>query len=154
MLYFNLHFPFPSFFFWIVIVFFLTFLTFLGDSVFSFFFLGRNRFFPFFLGRFLGRDRVFFLFSWLLSFFLFSLVAFLLESVCSFFFTFLLSFINSNFSTNYCIFFQILKCILDSVCPHIPSVCHMASRVQKNHNNLRKKTIFNAHPVSVQTIRR
>ena len=48
----------------------------------------KKKVYSFFLGRFLRRERIFFLFSWPLSFFLFffSLVAFLAENVFPFFF--------------------------------------------------------------------
>ena len=63
----NLRFPFPSFFFL--------------DRFLKSHFLGRRRFFPFFLDRYR---------------FIFFLVAFFVESVFSFFFTFLFSFTKSH----------------------------------------------------------
>ena len=61
---FSFRFPFPSFFFLYRYRFFLN-LTFLVGSFFPFFY----RFFLFFLGRFLGRKRVFFLFYFLVFFY-------------------------------------------------------------------------------------
>ena len=63
----------------------------------------------------------------------------------------------------YCIFSKILKYILDSGLSRFPLVvsvctqwqvkhqrCSITCRVQKNHNILRKNTIFNEHPVGLR----